>query len=70
MPYLRKAATDPMTRLLRSYELNGTSLAGLLETCPNTGTKRLLDPNSLTLGELRKLSSKGHIPIDEIRRAV
>lgn len=70
MPYLKKAAIDPMTKLLRSYGLNGVGLADVLNACPTTGAKRMQNPGTLTLDEIRRLNSHGHIPIDEIRQAI
>lgn len=70
MPYLRKAKIDPMVKLIRGYGLNCVSLADALGTSTTTGWKRINNPELLTLGDLRRLSTHGHIPIDEIRNAV
>lgn len=37
---------------------------------PPTGRKRLEQPETLTLGDLDRLSRKGHIPMEELREAI
>jgi len=59
-----------MKRLLLGYGLNGPALAAILECTPNTARSRLERPETLTLAELDKVCSKGHIPMDEIRAAI
>ena len=70
MPYI-KANTDTMRKLLNAYELNnGTALAAVLCVSRQTAYSRIKNPGSLSLDELRRLSTHGHIPIDELREAI
>lgn len=70
MPKL-KDRTDAMRRLLNAYELNnGTRLAPVIGCSRATAYKRVKDPGELTLDELRRLSTRGHIPIEEVRAAL
>ena len=70
MPYLKKT-TDPMRRVLNAYELNtGRKLGSVLGVAPATALNRIKTPDDLTLGELRRLASHGHIPIEEVRAAI
>ena len=70
MPYI-KPRTDTLRRLLNTYELNtGRRLAPVLGVSPTTACKRIRDPAELTAAELRLLSVRGHIPIEEVRAAL
>ena len=63
--------TDRMRRLLNAYELNkGARLARVIGVSRSTAYKRLECPEDLTLCELRRLSTHGGIPIDEVRAAL
>lgn len=59
-----------MTKLLRGYGYSGAKLAELLGVSKPTGSKRLTDPQTLTLGDLDRINRFGHIPIEEIREAI
>lgn len=70
MPKL-KDHTDAMRRLLNAYELNnGARLAPVIGVSRATAYKRVQTPGDLTLEELRLLSTRGHIPIEEVRAAL
>lgn len=70
MPYI-KHERDPMLKVIGAYGLERSrTLGAILGTSPNTALKRIHNPEDLTLGELRRLATHGHIPIDEIRSAV
>ena len=70
MPRL-KDRTDPMRRLLNTYELNNCRrLSAVLGVSPATAGRRINDPGELTAAELRRLATHGHIPIEEVRAAV
>jgi len=70
MPYL-KHARDPLRALLQSYDIvDGTKLARVLGVTPKTGRARFKYPETLTVAELHKISTFGHIPIDEIRASI
>ena len=70
MPYVKKQ-TDPLRRLICAYEL-GTcrKLGEVLGVSASTAGARLHDPGSLSAAELRRLSTHGHIPIEEVRAAI
>jgi hypothetical protein len=60
-----------MRRLLNAYELNnGSRLAPVLGVSRATAYNRIKDPGELTVDELRRLSTHGHIPIEEVRAAL
>lgn len=72
MPYI-KPKEPPfirVRRLLLGYEMTPQSLAAVLECSENTARARLRSPETLTLGELDKISRRGHIPMEEIRAAL
>ena len=72
MPYIKKAAKPwaPVERLLRGYGLTPTNLASTLQVSRPTATRRLEQPGTLTLDELHTISTRWHIPMEEIREAV
>lgn len=72
MPYIKKAAKPwaPVERLLRGYGLTPTILADVLGVGRQTATRRLDKPGTLTLDELYRISTRAHIPMEEIREAV
>lgn len=70
MPYL-KQKTDPLRRLLNAYELNnGDRLAAVIGVSPATAYKRLHRVEDFSVAELRRLNTRGHIPLDELRAAL
>lgn len=72
MPYIKKAAKPwaPMERLLRGYGLTPTTLADVLDVSRQTATRRLSQLGTLTMDELYRISTRAHIPMEEIREAV
>lgn len=60
----------PMSRLLYSYKINGVSLANAIGCCEPTARKKLLNPDKLTLGDLRKIHRAFKIPCEEIKGAI
>lgn len=70
MPYTKRK-TDELALLLGKYDLkSGRKLATILDCSPPTAYKRVRDPSLLTVGDLRKLARRGHIPMDELRAAL
>ena len=70
MPYV-KQKTDTLRRLLFAYELNsGRKLAPVLGVSVTTACSRLRTPSDMTARELRLLSTRGHIPIEDVRAAL
>lgn len=65
-----KNRIDPFGGLLRYYHISGTELADILGCCPATARKKLKTPEDLTVREIRMISKKGRIPIDELRGAI
>lgn len=71
MPYIPKPAPFArMARLLKGYGLNGAKMAKILDRSQPTGKDRIDHPGNLTLEELAVISSRAHIPMDEIRDAI
>lgn len=56
----------PMSRLLYSYKINGVSLANAIGCCEPTARNKLLHPEKLTLGDLKKIHEKFGIPCEEL----
>ena len=71
MPYIKKQAPfAALGRIIKGYDGTATVLAEKLGCCYNTASSRLADPGELTLNELRKISQRLHIPVEEIRQAI
>jgi len=70
MPYVKKQR-NAIRSLLKSYDItDGAALGRILELSPKTGRRRMEDPDTLTIGEIKRLSTHGHIPIEELRAAI
>ena len=69
MPRLRDT-THPLTRLLKSYDLNGENLSPILNCTPPTARNKIRNPGRLTVNDLTAIHRKVGIPIDEIRGAI
>ena len=70
MPYIKKPR-DPIRSLIQSYDItDGTKLGRVLGVSPKTGRDRFEHTEKLTVAELRRISTHGHVPIDEIRAAI
>ena len=72
MPYLKKRDEPfaPLRRLLIGYGLNASHLAPVIGKNENTARERLKNLDKMTLGELRSIALKGHIPVEELREAI
>lgn len=71
MPYIKKKAPfSELGRLIKGYDGTATVLADKLDCCYNTAASRLRDPGDLTLNDLKKISQRLHIPIEEMRQAI
>lgn len=72
MPYIKKllAPFVALVRLIKAYDGTPTRLADILGCCYNTASSRLKNPGDLTLNELKKISQRLHIPIEEMRQAI
>ena len=70
MPYI-KTDVDfiEMRRLIKGY-VTAPDLAKVIEKSAPTARDRLNNPEMLTLGELKKISQRLHIPKDELFRAI
>ena len=64
----------PRTRLfvlLERYGLtDGRQLAKVLQCTSRTAYRRVAETEKFTIRELRLLSTRGHIPIEEVRAAI
>lgn len=70
MPYI-KPKTDALRRVLNAYELNtGSALASVLGVSRSTALHRINHPEDLTVAELRRISLRGHVPVEELRAAL
>ena len=71
MPYVKSyTKIDKLRRLLKGYEFTAPRLASIIDCSVPTARRRINDPESFTVEELRKISRRGHIPLDEIRAAL
>lgn len=68
MPY-KKATIDPLTRVIRAY-MDTAELSEVLQISRPTAILRMNDPRTLTVEELRRLNTHGHIPINELREGI
>lgn len=66
-----KTRVDAFRRLLGAYELDSSpALARVLDCSRGTALRRIRQPDTLTVGELRRISTHGHVPVDELRAAL
>lgn len=72
MPRVKEKEIDfaKVKRLLLGYEITAKTLSEVLGCSQPTARKKLNSPETLTLGELKKISQRKHIPIDEIRESI
>lgn len=71
MPYVKSyTKIDKLRRLLKGYEFTAPRLASILGCSVATARRRINDPASFTVEELRRINKCGHIPMDEIRAAL
>ena len=59
-----------LARLIRGYGYDSVKLGRIIECSQPTAMKKMKNPEFFTLGELEKISRRGHIPIEEIREAI
>ena len=65
-----KDNTDPLTRLLKGYGVNGNNLSVAINSSPATARKKIYEPQRLTLGDLKAIQFKFGIPVNELRERV
>lgn len=71
MPYKKsKLPFEKMKRLLCSYEINAPKLAQALGVTPTTARKKLQQPETLTLKDLKLIQSRLHVEWEEIRKVI
>ena len=59
----------PMTKLLRLYRFNAKSLSQALGVAWDTGKKRINQPDTITVGEIKKLIKYG-VSLQQIVEAI
>lgn len=70
MPKLRSPTVHPMTRLLKSYDLNGNNLSGAIHCSPATARKKISNPQFLTMGDMIAIHYKFGVPLDDLRGCI
>lgn len=71
MPYRKsKLPFEKIKRLLCSYEVNAPKLADILGSSVPTARKKLQQPETLTLKDLKMIHTKLHINWDDIREGI
>ena len=66
----KEALFAAVARLLKGYASVTEIAAAMGKKSPKTARSRLVNPQDLTLGELRTLSMRLHIPKEEIVNAI
>lgn len=72
MPYVPSEAVhyDRVRRLIKGYGISGSGLATILGVSKPTGKWKLDNPERLTLADIHKIATNGHISMDELREAM
>ena len=72
MPYIKKQTMpfEKLQRLLKGYDVNTVKLASILECSTSTAWSKLKNPERFTLGDIKNICKKGHVPIEEIRSSI
>jgi len=61
----------PMLALLHKYDLDfGRALANVILCTDQTANRRLRDTDELSIREIKLLTERGGIPIEEVRAAI
>ena len=71
MPY-KKPDRQPLQMLLKAYDINdGPTLARVIGVkSATTGLAKLKDTRKLTVADLERINTHGHVPIEAIRAAI
>ena len=71
MPY-KKVERQPLQMLLKAYDISdGPTLARIIGVkSPATGRAKLKDTKRLTVADLERINTHGHVPIEAIRAAI
>lgn len=68
MPYVNQSGMYRKTKmLLKAYDLTPAKLAKVLGCTYPTAKKKTDNPAHLTTGDWKKISTKHHVPVEEIR---
>lgn len=72
MPYVPNETVpfERVKRLIKGYGITGSGLAAILGVTKPTGKRKLDNPERLTLADIHAISSKAHIPMNEIWEAI
>lgn len=70
MPYIpKKKEFEKVARLIKGCA-TPPQVAEKMGVSPATARARLNNPEDLTLGELKRLCQRLHIPLDDLRQAI
>lgn len=70
MPMIKDAPVIGLTRLILGRGINSVKLAEYLDCTRPTAMQRIRNPQDLTIGEVRQLSAKAEIPLEEFWGAI
>ena len=70
MPYTRKKREPELTRLLRAEHLTMEEIGEAIGASRQTASRKVKNPDLFTIGELKNICRKLHIPMDEIRETI
>lgn len=70
MPYIKKKTEfDKVTKLIRGYA-TPPKIAEMIGCSAPTARKKLNNPQEFTLGEIRTICLRAHIPVEDMRGAM
>ena len=61
---------EAVARLLKGYGFGAKRLSEILECSPATASRKLADPERLTLFDIDRIVRFGHVPCDEVKGAM
>lgn len=71
MPYIKPKVVpfDSFSKFIKGY-CSAPELAEVLGCTAPTARKKIQKPELFTLGDIKKISERKHIPIDELKGAI
>lgn len=70
MPYIKKKTEfEKVSRLIRGYA-TAPKVAEMIGCSAPTARKKLNNPQEFTLGEIRTICLRAHIPVEDMRGAM
>lgn len=72
MPYIKPRDVDfvKVQRTIKGYSILAPQLAQALDCSEPTARKKLNNPELFTLADIKKISRRLHIPLEELRAGI